>query len=274
MSVYETHVMKDPQLPFIFHRNTVSSNSARFIPTNWHENVEIIHVIDGQGAAWIDNERIPLCAGDIAVIDPNSLHTFTASDGTLFYDCLIVDRAFCIANHFDTNTIRFQKAIRDVELSRLLGELVSEYTAPLDGAYRVQTVRALVLSIMARLCRLYSHPAGETDDASYLLSCIKQAIGFVRSNFARNVSLDEISRFVGLSKFYFSREFRRITGYTFVSYLNLVRCEQAKVLLLENRLTVGEVGRACGFDNPSYFSHTFRNYTGILPATYRAKKNG
>ena len=46
-----------------------------------------------------------------------------------------------------------------------------------------------------------------------------------------DLSLDKVADFVGISKYYFAREFRRITGYTFVTHLNMTRCEAAKELL-------------------------------------------
>ena len=101
------------------------------------------------------------------------------------------------------------------------------------------------------------------------MSCIKQAIGLIRSDASRDLSLDEVANFVGLSKYYFAREFRRVTGYTFVSYVNLTRCEKAKALLTQNEMSIGEIGRACGFSNQSYFTRTFRAYTGRLPGVYR-----
>ena len=104
-----------------------------------------------------------------------------------------------------------------------------------------------------------------------MLACIKQAIGLIRSQSDHDISLDSISKFVGLSKYYFAREFRRVTGHTFVSYVNLIRCEKAKKLLAENQLRIGDIGRACGFDNQSYFTRTFRLQTGMLPSEYREK---
>ena len=109
----------------------------------------------------------------------------------------------------------------------------------------------------------------EEQHDSYLLSAIKQAIGYIRSKSEQDLSLDEVSRFVGLSKYYFAREFHRITGYTFVAFVNLTRCENAKHLLAENRMSIGDVGRTCGFGNQSYFSRTFLKYTGMLPREYR-----
>ncbi|MBQ8213394.1 MAG: helix-turn-helix transcriptional regulator [Clostridia bacterium] len=268
MYVYETHRISDPRLPFIFHAKTVLRPNYHSMQPNWHENVEILHILSGSGVLLCDTKQIAVAEGDTVVINPNSLHSFDVAPDGISYHCLIVDRTFCIANHFDTNTIRFEDHFRDTEVNTLMHALCDEYASPAPP-YRIPMIRALVLSIMARLCRYYSHPERGDKQDSHLLSCIKQAIGLIRSDASRDLSLDEIAEFVGLSKYYFAREFRRVTGYTFVSYINLTRCEKAKALLTQNKMNIGEIGRACGFSNQSYFTRTFRTYTGMLPGVYR-----
>lgn len=268
MYVYETHRISDPRLPFIFHAKTVLRPNYHSMQPNWHENVEILHILSGSGVLLCDTKQIAVAEGDTVVINPNSLHSFDVAPDGISYHCLIVDRTFCIANHFDTNTIRFEDHFRDTEVNTLMHALCDEYASPAPP-YRIPMIRALVLSIMARLCRYYSRPEHEEKQDSHLMSCIKQAIGLIRSDASRDLSLDEVANFVGLSKYYFAREFRRVTGYTFVSYVNLTRCEKAKALLTQNKMSIGEIGRACGFSNQSYFTRTFRAYTGRLPGVYR-----
>ena len=266
MSRYETHSMKDPRLPFILHDTHFSRARVEKIG-NWHENVEILCFTGGSGLVTSNEQRIPVHRGDVVVLNTNCIHTISC-DARLDYYCLIVDRSFCLDNHFDTNRISFVTYLRDEELSHLFEELAREWDAEED-TYRVQTIRALVLRIMAILCRRYSRPETEASANSHLLSCVKQAIGFIHAESHRDLSLDEIAQQVGLSKFYFAREFRNVTGYTVVSYINIIRCERAKRMLAENRLAVGEVGRACGFANQSYFTRTFFSITGEKPSEYR-----
>ena len=273
MSVYETHIMQNPQLPFIFHKKTrLRSANRNYIPTNWHENIEIIYVTYGSGTVSCDTAHYSVSAGDFFIVNPNCLHSFSTENELFIYHCLIVDRSFCLANHFDTNNIQFTSLFRDPEMEMLIGKIEEEYTPPYRSAYRTQVIRALVLQIMARLCCEHSSPNEGGSVDTRLLSCIKQAIGYIRSNCQCDLSLDDVAAFVGLSKFYFAREFRRVTEHTFVSYLNTVRCEKAKQLLSENRMRIGEIGRACGFENQSYFTRIFRKYTGYLPGSYREKQ--
>ena len=269
MSVYETHRMNDPRLPFIFHSKTTLRPNHRSMQPNWHENVEILQILSGSAILLCETKHIAVSAGDTVVINTNCLHSFDASSNGVSYHCLIVDRAFCLANHFDTNTIRFEEHFQDEAITSSMLALNDEYVTTPDAPHRVPMIRSLVLSILAHLCRSHSNPECEEKSEPHLTSCIKQAIGLIRSDASRDLSLDEVAEFVGLSKFYFAREFRRLTGYSFVSYINLNRCEMAKALLAQNKMSISEVGRACGFSNQSYFTRTFRTYTGRLPSVYR-----
>lgn len=267
MSHYETHALQDRQLPLICHQHRCTAG-GRADAGNWHENIEIILVLDGTGTVINHDKHLSVERDDILVINANCLHAFSSA-AELRYYYLIIDRSFCLTNHFDTNKIRFEAQFRDSEIAEILREIVRELEKDEGEPYRVQMIRADLLRLMALLCRRHATEGDEPLTDSHLLSCMKQAIGYLHSESHRDISLEEVAGLVGLSKFYFSREFRRITGYTFLSYINLIRCEKAKQMLMESNLTIGEIGRTCGFDNQSYFSRTFLKRTGMLPSAYR-----
>ena len=202
----------------------------------------------------------------IAVINTHCLHEIFAHEDTHFY-CLIVDRSFCLANHFDTDLITFLPKINDEEIYSLILNIAKEYEEK-DTPYAAQSIRADALKALSLLCRRYSESTAKPHADTRLLSSIKLAIGFITSEFHKPLTLDSIAKKAGLSKYYLAREFRRITGYTIVSYINLVRCENAKRLLSEEYSTVEAVAHACGFSNFSYFTRTFKKNVGWLPSEY------
>ena len=267
MSKYETHTMKESGLPFILH-DTIYHEPRIDEIGNWHENVEILCFTGGCGTVTCNEQRNSVQSGDIVVLNTNCIHTISC-ENEIHYYCLIVDRSFCLENLFDTNRICFDTHLRDKEIFHLFEELAFEWESKTGASYRVQTIRAHVQRIMAILCRRYSRQDEMPQADSHLLACIKQAIGIIHSTSHEDLSLEELAENVGLSKFYFAREFHRITGHTFVSYVNLVRCEKAKRLLAEYTKSIGEVGRSCGFPNQSYFSKTFAKNIGMRPMEYR-----
>jgi AraC-like DNA-binding protein/uncharacterized protein (DUF3820 family) len=85
---------------------------------------------------------------------------------------------------------------------------------------------------------------------------------YIKENLTKKLTLDEIAANVGLSKYYFLRQFKKITGYTVIDYVNIIRCEYAQELLRSEKYKVKEVALLCGFDNFSYFTNVYKKYTG------------
>ena len=269
MKRYETHTMKDARLPFIFLDTTVSLR--KHIKTyNWHENIEIIYVVSGNGLAVCDGKRVEMQQGDIVVVNANRFHGYLAESEKMRYFCIIIDRSFFIGNHFDSNDYTFKNVIKDEKIADLIEAFAAEWKKE-DSPLRVQKLRAVALNIAVLLCDRYGEYDNAPKEEPRIISAVKKAIGYVRAESERDISLDEIAAFVGISKYYFSREFRRVTGYSFAKYLNRVRCENAKKMFLDENLSVGEVGRACGFKNMSYFTRTFLLYVGVTPSEYRKR---
>jgi AraC-like DNA-binding protein len=100
-------------------------------------------------------------------------------------------------------------------------------------------------------------------------SALRKAEGFIRDNYTRKLSLEEIAGVSGLSAPYFSTIFREEMGENLSAYLNRLRVEKAAGLLTEGKAALNEIAEACGFEDQSWFSKIFKNYMGISPGRYR-----
>ncbi len=266
MEVYESHKMEDPRLPFILHSFHYEKGEA--LPfSNWHENIELLYFTKGQAIVTINAQRISVRKGEIAVVNANSLHGILATEPCHFY-CLIVDRSFCLSNYFDTSQIHFSPFVTDPELCALIDSFVDEYDER-QFPYRVQLLRATALRILSLLSANHSTEEKETDGDSFLFSSIKNALRYIHANSHRKISLDQLSEASGLSKYYLAREFHRITGFTVIAYINHLRCEKAKRMIVENKMSIASIARECGFQNASYFTRSFLASVGTLPSHYR-----
>ena len=187
----------------------------------------------------------------------------------MFYRYLIVDRSFCLENGFDTSSITFSTKIFDKEIQSLICELATLYSEDDNVQYRTPSIRCTVLKIMLILLKKHSSPRHKVAAPERRSNSIKQAIEYICASFDKDLSLDEVSSFVGMNKCYFSREFHKYTGCSFVEYVNRTRCKVAQQLLREGKMNVCEVGKISGFPNKSYFAKTFKRYVGVLPGEYR-----
>lgn len=100
---------------------------------------------------------------------------------------------------------------------------------------------------------------------------IHKAIQYIRAHYSEKITLDGVAQAVYLSPAYFSRIFRQETGETFNAYLNTVRIEQSKKLLMDKSVRLIDISLMVGFDNQSYFTKVFKKKTGLSPLQYRER---
>lgn len=268
MSVYEKHIMIEPRLPFIFHDHHRDGNYRAGV-ANWHENIELLCFTEGNATVTCNELRLVVHSGDVVILNANCIHDILPHNSVHFY-CLIIDRSFCLSNHFDTNLLRFQPLANDRVLFDLICNVAAEYKNK-DTPYRIQAIRAGTLAVLTFILRHYATEEEKPYADTRLLSSVKLALGYISSECHRPLTLDMIAKESGLSKFYLAREFHRLTGKTVVDYIHICRCEKAKQMLAEKERTIEEIAHACGFSNFSYFTKTFTRIVGTRPSAYRAR---
>ena len=94
-------------------------------------------------------------------------------------------------------------------------------------------------------------------------------IQYIHTNYANELTLDVLSKFMHLNKDYLSKLFKREVGMTFIAYLNHYRVEQAKLLLRTTDDSLAEIASAVGYSDPAYFSRIFKKITDLSPNQYR-----
>ncbi len=98
---------------------------------------------------------------------------------------------------------------------------------------------------------------------------IRIAKQYIKDNFSRTLTLEEVSGAAGFNPTYFSSLFKKETGKTFLEYLSWTRMEQAKNLLKETNRNVADICEAVGYSDVKYFTRNFTKYTGLKPNEYR-----
>ncbi len=93
---------------------------------------------------------------------------------------------------------------------------------------------------------------------------------YIKKNLtADDLSQSAMARLAGVSKEYFSRMFRSITGMNYSRWLNTIRMEKATELLADPALSLTEVAMHAGFQSISSFNRVFREEKGMSPREYR-----
>ncbi len=104
------------------------------------------------------------------------------------------------------------------------------------------------------------------------MSVVETAKEYIQNNYSKDISLDDVSRTVNISPYYFSKIFKEETGGGFVEYLTGIRIEKAKELLNTTEYSIKEICSMVGYADPNYFSRSFKKNVGVTPTEYKDGK--
>jgi YesN/AraC family two-component response regulator len=146
----------------------------------------------------------------------------------------IVNRIYKIYDIYKTGK-KISEAVQSALIARILGEF---FTNPGDGSLDKNSIVTKVMNHM-------------------------------EENYDQDITVSELAQIAGLSEYYFSRLFKKQTGYTLHEYMIKTRVTSAKVLLKSTNMSLREIAYQCGFSNESSFSNTFKKITDMTPAVFR-----
>ncbi|HEY5585735.1 MAG TPA: helix-turn-helix domain-containing protein [Ruminiclostridium sp.] len=98
---------------------------------------------------------------------------------------------------------------------------------------------------------------------------VSDAVKFINLNYCKDISLQQVAECVKLSSAYLSSLFKKELQVNFVEYINELRVNKAKELLLETYLKSYEIAEKTGFSENTYFSKVFKKVTGLSPNEFR-----
>ena len=104
-------------------------------------------------------------------------------------------------------------------------------------------------------------------------SGIGRAVNFIKNNYRSHITLDEISKVAGVSRFHFTRAFKKVMGISFTDYLNHLRVRKAADALSKRGANISEVAYSVGFNSLRQFERAFKNACGKSPMEYKRERN-
>lgn len=148
-------------------------------------------------------------------------------------------------------------------IKEIFGEDFNAY-AELAKKETFEDIRDLILYIYEKI----------TAFVESLKSCqenryIKLTKEYIEKNYRRDITLDSIAEEVNLNPAYLSSLFKEITGCNIVKYINQLRIEESKRLLLQTELTIQDISRHVGYNNQQSFIRFFKMFEGTTPGKFR-----
>lgn len=191
-----------------------------------------------------------------------------------------------IIDSFNAKTLREQE-LRAISLTNdllLLGDNMADYAKRdnwqtlslfiLCSLLAIAVVSLVLLARKIKVNKALQHELTDTitavsDDTQHSPFAIKLR-EIITDNVAnQNFSVDDIATQLNMGRSAFYRKTKEVTGYTPNDILRTIRLQQAATLLKNSDLNISDISQQCGFNNPSYFTRTFRDYYQMTPKDYR-----
>ncbi len=100
-------------------------------------------------------------------------------------------------------------------------------------------------------------------------SILDDILYYIAHNYWNNLKLESIAPLFGYNAAYLGKIFSKTVGENFNNYVDHIRINAAKALIVENRLKIYEIAEKVGYRNVDYFHKKFKKYVHVSPAEYR-----
>jgi len=142
----------------------------------------------------------------------------------------------------------------------------SDFALKIEATQSVEECSELLKYMVKKYCRLVN----KHSQRNYSL-LIQKVITQIESDIASDLSLNNLSKIFEVNPSYLSSLFKKETGSTLTDYVNKMRVERAKELLISTNIQIQNIAQRCGMLDVNYFTKTFKKYTELTPKKYREK---
>jgi AraC-like DNA-binding protein len=205
-------------------------------------------------------------AGQIFLVNPGESHTGEAATDEGYVYRTMYPRPALMRQVAAEVTARaalplFKSAvIRD---QRLAAQLIRFHRALAGGASRA-AVESHLLAALRGLITRYAEVQRLRLREPTERAAVRKAREYIDAHYDADLSLGDLAALVDLSAFYFARAFQKDVGLPPHAYLERVRIDRARELLLRG-VPIVDVSVAVGYGDQSHFTHRFKRLLGITP---------
>lgn len=248
--------------------------------SHWHSEIELIRIISGKLYVKLNSNEYLAKKGDLIFVNPETVHG-ALPVGECVYECIVMK--------FDILSVEDEECRHFIE--SLLGHdiLINEFNhnAPEKFSYALNYLFDSMKKInpgykFSVISSLYDLLGAVIDNGMYTANSydnlnqtdkniikLKRALSFIRNNYNKPITLEEMAKTNNMSQKYFCTFFKELTRKTPIEYLILYRIECAAKKLQQSDLSVTEIAFSCGFNDLSYFIKTFKRIKGVTPLKFR-----
>ena len=286
MNIKKEIIPLDKEFPFMLMQSLMPAHYNMGRTHHWHECLEISYVLRGKGRYYIEDKIYEMSPGDIIVINNNEPHYLEVYNEEMFQPIIVFDPSLIyndksipldseyLCPFFDRGT-DFNNKLDPAnpltaEIRTNLLAIEQEYLQKNEG-YRLM-IKAKLLTILTCLLRSFrdrNKNADKTGNKKWHLVRLEEIINFISVNYNSDIRLEDMAAKMCVTPQYFSSFFKKVTGISYIEYLNSIRVKNAARLLKDTDFKVIDIANQCGFNKTANFNKIFKKHTGRVPSDYR-----
>lgn len=220
---------------------------------------QLIYTASGSGLVHLRDGEVRVCMGQVFLLPPFAPHEYRA-DGDEWETYWITYSGAMARACFP-----FEADVRD-------GTYFPALHRRICAMNREKNWRRRTSALLYELLLSFREAPGANPDTGGGIekNGTAAAVQYISEHYRETVELSSLAAVAGVSEGHLCRLFREYTHMRPIEYVNYLRVETAKSMLLENTaLPISAVAKTVGFDSPGYFTYVFRKSTGKTPGEYR-----
>lgn len=244
--------------------HSIERNQESLMP-----EVIFIYCMEGEGWLTFENKTSLIKPGMGIICDKNTLHSYGSDINKAWTITWIhISGTFIQRVIYQLNIQNRCKAFETKDsftIEHLMVKIIEHLEAP-GLSIRRELVKTYIESIFNQL--MFESLELETKELN-TQRFFQRSIEYMNDNIYTQISLDDLCKYVNLSKYYFIRSFKKVTDTSPMAYFTLLKIQKACGLLMKDKLQIQDISEKLGFSTPYYFSETFKKVTGYSPKQYR-----
>lgn len=236
------------------------------IPTpHFHKEIEIVYIKKGGCTAYADRQCITLKNGELFISFPNQIHYYENTSFGDYYIIIVNPSVFFELKETLNGSIPAENSI-DLKNHKCITELLENlYSA--EGEFKNTVIAGILNQIIGNLLsNMELKPRIKTDN-----STLQSILTFCNDNFTEEISLDDISNNLHLSKYHISHLLSSKLDMSFNTCINMLRVDMACDLLATTDKKTADISEEVGFGSIRSFNRAFLKITGTTPLKYRTR---
>lgn len=250
---------------------------------HFHTSYEVYYLISGERYYFINERTYHLQKGDLVFIGKNELHK-TGETGVNRHERILINFTDSLFLPFRDSQEEllfapFKRKFRLLRLKEkerpfvegLLEQMIKE-TKERESGFELYATTLLQQLLLYAERRMDGAPQEELEPVSPAEQKMFEIAEFMNGHFAEQVKLTDLAKQFYISEYYLSRTFKKVTGFSYVEYVNMLRIREARRLLEETDWKVTDIAASAGFDSIAHFGRLFKSMTGMSPLAFRRKR--